>query len=140
MSAKTKAPLTPRQRLSRGLTHTAVGPIDVTRGVVGLGFNSAQAGASSLRRRYREGQLSRQLALAQETIAQELATAQEAVTGLPAALQDTRRSHLGKRPWILAGAATAIVAGGAIAFAFVRRSSRPEPSSRPPSVDVQSKP
>ena len=141
MSAKTKTRLTPRQRLTRGLTYTAVGPVDVTRGVVGLGFDSAQAGASSLRRRYREGRLARQLGLAQETIAQELASTQEAVTGLPAALQNAGRSqHGGKRPWLIAGAATAIVAGGAIAFAFVRRSSRPEPSARPPSVDVQSKP
>ena len=140
MSAKTKTRLTPRQRLTRGLTYTAVGPVDVTRGVVGLGFDSAQAGASNLRRRYREGQLARQLALAQETIAEELAAAQEAVSGLPAVLQDARRSPRGKRPWIIAGAATAVLAGGAIAFSFVRRSSRPEPSPRPPSVDVQAQP
>jgi hypothetical protein len=141
MSAKTKTRLTPRQRLTRGLTNTAVGPVDVTRGVLGLGLDSAQAGASNLRRRYREGRLARELALAQETVAQQLASAQEAVTGLPAALQDVRRSHRrGTRPWIIAGAATAVLAGGAVVFSFVRRSSRPEPSPRPPSVDVQPTP
>jgi hypothetical protein len=67
MSAKNhQPPLTPRQRLSRGLTYTAVGPVDVTRGVVGLGVHSAQAGASNLRRRYRAGQLAQDLRSAQE--------------------------------------------------------------------------
>ena len=37
MSAKNHTRLSPRQRLSRGLTYTAVGPVDVTRGIVGLG-------------------------------------------------------------------------------------------------------
>ncbi len=141
MSATAKTRLTPRQRLTRGLAYTAVGPVDVTRGVVGLGFNSAQAGASSLQRRYREGRLAREVAAAQETINRQLASAQEVVTGLPAALHDARRSpHRGKRPWIIAGVATAVLAGGAVAFSIVRRSSRPEPSPRPPSVDVQPKP
>jgi hypothetical protein len=141
MSAKTKIRLTPRQRLTRGLAYTAAGPIDITRGVVGLGLGSAQVGASTLRRRYQEGRLARELASAQETVAQELAAAQEAVTSLPAVLQDARRSyHLHRRPWILAGAAAAVLAGGAAAFAAVRRSSRPEPSPRPPSVDIQPTP
>ena len=51
MRAKNPIRLTPRERLSRGLQYTAVGPVDVTRGLVGLGAHSAQAGASSLRRR-----------------------------------------------------------------------------------------
>ncbi len=141
MSAMTKTRLTPRQRLSRGLAHTAAGPIDITRGVVGLSLDSAQAGASGLRRRYREGRLARELALAQQTVAQELTAAQEAVASLPAVLQDARRSYRrGKAPWILAGAATAVLTGGAVVFSVVRRSSRPEPSPRPPSVDVQPAP
>ena len=141
MSVKTQIRLSPRQRLARGLTYTAVGPVDVTRGVVGLGVHSAQTGASSLRRRYREGRLARDLAAAQETIAQELAAAQEVVTGLPAALQEARRSQRrSKRPWIIAGIAASILAGGAVAFSVIRRSSRPEPSPRPPSVDVQPNP
>ena len=141
MSVKTQTRLTPRQRLARGLTYTAVGPVDVTRGVVGLGVHSAQTGASSLRRRYREGRLARDLAAAQETIAQELAAAQEVVTGLPAALQEARRSQRrSKRPWIIAGIAASVLAGGAVTLSVIRRSSRPEPSPRPPSVDVQPNP
>lgn len=142
MSAKTQTRLTPRQRLTRGLTYTAVGPVDVTRGIFGLGVHSAQTGASDLRRRYQQGRLARDLAAAQETIAQELAAAQDVVTGLPAALQDARHSQRrSKRPLVIAGVgAAAVLAGGAAAFAIIRRSSRPEPSPRPPSVDVQPKP
>jgi hypothetical protein len=141
MSAKNHTRLTPRQRLSRGLTYTAVGPVDVTRGIVGLGAHSAQAGASNLHRRYREGRLARDLQTAQETLAQELAAAQEVVSGLPQALQQARRSHRrGKRPWVIAGVAVAVIAGGAAAFSIVRRSARREPSPRPTSVDVQPRP
>lgn len=141
MSATTKTPLTPRQRLTRGLAYTAVGPVDVTRGVVGLGVHSAQAGASNLRRRYQEGRLARDLQSAQETIAAELAAAQEVVAGLPEALQQARRAQgRSKRPWVIAGIAVAALAGGAVAFSIIRRSSRPEPSPRPPSVDVQPRP
>jgi hypothetical protein len=141
MSAKNHTRLSPRQRLSRGLTYTAVGPVDVTRGIVGLGAHSAQAGASSLRRRYQEGRLARDLQTAQETLAQELAAAQEVVSGLPEALQQARRSHRrSPRPLVLAGVAVAVLAGGAAAFSIVRRSMRREPSSLPPSVDVQPRP
>lgn len=141
MSAKNDTRLTPRQRLSRGLTYTAVGPVDVTRGIVGLGAHSAQAGASNLRRRYQEGRLARDLQTAQEALAQELAAAQEVVTGLPQALQQARRSQRhGKRPWVIAGVAVAVLAGGAAAFSIVRRSKHQEPSPRPPSVDVQPRP
>jgi alpha-D-ribose 1-methylphosphonate 5-triphosphate synthase subunit PhnG len=141
MSAKAEHRLTPRERLTRGLTYTAVGPVDVTRGVVGLGVHSARVGASNLRRRYREGRLARELAAAQETIAQELAAAQEVVTGLPQALQEARRSQRRRRrPWVIAAAAAVVLAGGAVTFSIVRRSRRPEPSPRPPSVDVQPAP
>jgi Cell wall synthesis protein CwsA len=144
MSAKAGTQLTPRERLTRGLTYSAVGPVDVTRGVVGLGVHSAQSTASDLRRRYREGRLAREIAAAQETLAQELAAAQEVVTNLPQALQDARRSQRhSRRPWVIAGAAVAVLAGGAVAFSIVRRSLRAEsaePSPRPPSVDVQPRP
>lgn len=137
MSAKNHTRLTPRQRLSRGLTYTAVGPVDVTRGIVGLSAHSAQAGASNLRRRYQEGRLARDLQTAQETFAQELAAAQEVVSGLPQALQQARRSQRrGKRPWVIAVVAVAVIAGGAAAFSIVRRSMRREPSPRPSSVDL----
>jgi hypothetical protein len=144
MSAKTGSRLTPRERLARGLSYSAVGPVDVTRGVVGLGVQSAQSTASELRRRYREGRLAREIAAAQETLAQDLAAAQEVVLGLPEALQDARRSRRrSKRPWVIAGVAVAVLAGGAAAFRIVRRSvraGREEPSPRPPSVDVQPRP
>jgi uncharacterized membrane protein len=136
--------LTPRQRLARGLTYSARGPVDVTRGVAGLTVQSAQSTASQLRRRYQEGRLARDLAAAQETLAQELAAAQEVVTSLPQALQDARRAQRrGKRPLVFAGVAVAVLVGGAAAFSIVRRSVRAkpqEPQSRPPSVDVQPRP
>jgi Cell wall synthesis protein CwsA len=136
MHAKNHTRLTPRERLSRGLASTAVGPVDVTRGLVGLGVHSAQAGASSLRRRYHEGRLAHDLHSAQEALAQELAGALE-VTGLPEALQQARRAQRhGKRPLLIAGVAVAVLAAGAAAFSIVRRSARPEPSALPPSVEV----
>jgi hypothetical protein len=142
MSAKTDIRLTPRARLTRGLAYTALGPVDVTRGVVGLGANSAQSTASALRRRYREGRLARELAAAQATLAQELAAAQEVVTNLPQALQDARRKQRrSRRPLVIAGAIVVVLGGGAAAFSVVRRSARrQEPSPRPPSVDVQQRP
>jgi hypothetical protein len=141
MRAQAETRLTPRERLSRGLTYSAVGPVDVTRGVVGLGFQSAHATASDLRRRYQEGRLAREITAAQETIAQELAAAQEVVANLPQVLQEARKKQRhSKRPWVIAGAAVAVLAGGAVAFSIVRRSMRPEPSPRPPSVDVQPRP
>jgi hypothetical protein len=141
MSAKADTRLTPRERLARGLTYSALGPVDVTRGVVGLGVHSAQSTASGLRRRYREGRLAREIGAAQETLAQELAAAQEVVASLPQAIQDARQSRRrhGKRPLLITGAVVAVLAGGAAAFTIVRRSvrrERPE-SPRPPSVDVQ---
>jgi len=136
-----KNPLTPRERLSRGLQYTAVGPVDVTRGLVGLGAHSAQAGASSLRRRYHEGRLARDVQRAQEALVKELAAAQEVVTGLPEALAKARRSQRRKpRPWVLAGAAVAVLAAGGAAFSIIRRSRQPEPSTLPPSVDVDHRP
>ncbi|SON59792.1 Cell wall synthesis protein CwsA [Mycobacterium simulans] len=142
MSENAETRLTPRERLTRGLTYSAVGPVDVTRGVVGLGVHSAQSTASELRRRYRKGRLAREIAAAQETIAQELAAAQEVVANLPQVLQEARRSQRRskRRPWLSAGAAIAVLAGGAVAFSIVRRSTRKEPSPLPPSVDVHPRP
>lgn len=144
MSAKTESGMTPRQRLARGLTYSARGPVDVTRGVVGLSVQSAQSTATQLRRRYQEGRLARDIAAAQQALAQELAAAQEVVVGLPQALQDARRAQRrGKRPLLIAAVAVAVLAGGAAAFSIVRRSTkarREEPSPRPPSVDVQPRP
>jgi Cell wall synthesis protein CwsA len=141
MRAKAETRLTPRERLARGLTYSTVGPVEVTRGVVGLGVQSAHATAAELRRRYRSGRLAHEVAAAQETIAQELAAAQEVVANLPQAIQEARRSRgHSKRPWIIAGAGVAVLAAGGVAFSIVRRSMRPEPSPLPPSVDVQPRP
>ncbi|OBK41520.1 cell wall synthesis protein CwsA [Mycobacterium sp. 1245111.1] len=141
MRAKNHIQLTPRERLSRGLQYSAVGPVDVTRGLVGLGAHSAQAGATSLRRRYQEGRLARDIQHAQEALVHELAAAQEVVTGLPEALAQARRAQRRKpRPWVLAGAAVVVLAAGGVAFSIVRRSQQREPSPLPPSVDVDHRP
>jgi hypothetical protein len=109
----------------------------VTRGLVGLGVHSAQAGASSLRRRYHEGRLAHDLHSAQEALVQELAAAQEVVTGLPDALQQARRAQRhGKRPLLIAGVAVAVLAAGAAAFSIVRRSAATPTAPAVPSVDV----
>lgn len=130
MSSQTHAQLTPRKRLARGLAYSAVGPVDVTRGVVGLSVHSAESTAANLRSRYRAGQLKRQLA-----------AAQEAASGLPEALaQASRPKRRSRRPWVLAGVAVVALAGGAAAFSIIRRSSQPEPSPRPPSVEVAPRP
>ena len=58
MRAKTNVDrLSPRQRLTRGLKYSTVGPVDVTRGAVGIGVGSAQSSAAWLRDRYRSGRL-----------------------------------------------------------------------------------
>jgi hypothetical protein len=140
MSVKTNVRLTPRERLTRGLKYSAVGPVDVTRGALGLGLHSAQSSAAMIRDRYRSGRLRNELAAAQEAIAQELAAAQEVVSNLPQVLQEARRPKRRRRPWVLAAVGALALAGGAVAFSIVRRSSQPEPSPRPPSVEVEPKP
>lgn len=142
MSPRTQATLTPRERLTRGLAYSALGPLDVTRGAVGLGMHSARTGAASLHRRYREGRLAHELSAAQESIAKEFAAAQQVVAELPQTLQDARRgSWRSRRPWLIAGVAAVALAGGAAAFVIIRRSTRPEDSSpRPPSVELRSRP
>ncbi|KWX23489.1 cell wall synthesis protein CwsA [Mycolicibacterium wolinskyi] len=130
MTANADLRLAPHQRLSRGLKYTAVGPVDITRGVVGLGLNSAQATANGLRRRYESGKLRRQLA-----------AAAEAVAALPEVIQEaTAPPRKRRRPLVIAGVAAAVLAGGAVVFSIVRRSTRPEPSPLPPSVEVTPKP
>lgn len=141
MSTRNRTLLTPRQRLTRGLAYTAVGPLDVTRGVVGLGLYSAQAGASNLRRHYHENRVARDLRTTHDALAQELAAAQDVVAGLPQAFQQARQSQRrSRRPWMIAGCALLALAGGGVAFSIIRRSSRTESSPRPPSVEVQPRP
>ena len=137
----TKTRLTPRQRLTRGLTYTAVGPLDITRGTVGLGLQGAQSAGSGLRRRYSKARVAGEVGSARQTLARELAAAQQVVAGLPQALQQARKpNHRRRRLVIFSVAGLLTLAGGAVAFTIIRRSSEPEPSPRPPSVEVTPKP
>ena len=83
MSSRTDARLTPGQRFTRGLKYTAVGPVDVTRGTVGLSWQGAHSAASGIRQRLEKSRLAKELGDAQDTLAQELAaaTARVASTG-----------------------------------------------------------
>ena len=140
MSSKTDARLTPSQRLGRGLKYSAVGPVDVTRGTVGLSLQGAQSAVSRVRRRIDKSRLAAEFGEAQETIAQELAAAQEVLSNLPQVIADARMPKRRRRPLLLAVVGVAVLAGGAVAFSIVRRSMQPEPSSLPPSVEVAPKP
>lgn len=144
MASKTDIRLTPGQRLTRGLRYTAVGPVEVTRGVVGLGADSARSSAAWLGERYRRGRLSDQLGndltAVQETLSLELAAAQDVVAGLPQALQSARRARRRRKPLLVAAVAAVALIGGGITFSIVRRSMQPEPSPLPPSVEVSPRP
>ena len=140
MSSKTDARLSPGQRLSRGLHYTAVGPVDVTRGTVGLSWQGAHSAATSLRQRLEKSRLAKEFEDAQDTITHELAAAQEVLANLPQAIADARKPKRRPRPVVLAAAGVAMIAVGAVAFSIIRRSMQPEPSPRPPSVEVTPKP
>ena len=133
--------LTPRQRLTRGLTYTAVGPVDITRGTVGLSLHSAYSAGGRLRELYRKSRVAKELSEAQETVARELAAAQEVVASLPQALQEARKPRHAPSKWVVATAVgVGALAAGAVAFSILRRSMQPEPSPRPPSVEVAPRP
>ncbi len=140
MSSKTDARLTPGQRLSRGLRYTAVGPIDVTRGTVGLTWEGAHSAAGSLRQRLERSRLAKELEDAQQTITREIAAAQEALANLPQVIADARKPKRRPGPLVLAAAGIGVVAVGAVAFTIIRRSMQPDPSPRPPSVEVTPRP
>lgn len=144
MTSKTDSRLTPRQRLGRGLAHTAVGPVDIARGAVGLSAQSVSATAASVRQQYRKSRLRKELAAAQDviqgTVARELSAAQAVVATLPAAIQDARKPRRRPRLLVLAGAGVAVLGVGAVAFSVIRRTRQPEPSPLPPSVQVEPRP
>ena len=140
MSVNTDARLTPGQRLSRGLRYTAVGPVDVTRGTVGLSWQGAHSAASSLRERFDKSRLAKEIEEAQQTIAGEIAAAQEVLANLPQVIADARKPKRRPRPLVLAAAGVAMIGIGAVTFSIVRRSMQPEPSPRPPSVEITPKP
>ena len=144
MSSKTDTRLTSSQRLGRGLKYSAVGPVDLTRGALGVGLHSVASSAAWVGNRYRRGraaqQLREDLSAAQDTLAQEFAAAQEVVSNLPSALQQARKGRRRRRPLLFITVGALALAGGAVAFSIVRRSMRPEPSPLPPSVEVAPKP
>ena len=140
MSSKTETRLTPGERLTRGLRYTAVGPVDVTRGTVGLSWQGAHSAVGSVRRRLERSRLAKEIGDAQESIAQEIAAAQEVLANLPQAIADARNPKRRPRPLVLAAAGAAVLGVGAVAFSIIRRSMQPEPSPRPPSVEVTPKP
>jgi hypothetical protein len=140
MSLKTDVRLTPSQRLGRGLKYTAVGPVDVTRGTVGLSLQGAQSAADRIRRSLEKSRLAKEFGDAQESIAQELAAAQEVIASLPAVIAEARKPKRKRRPLLLVAVGAVVLAGGAVAFSIVRRSMQPEPSPLPPSVDVSPRP
>lgn len=145
MRAKPETRLTPRERLTRGLAYTAVGPIDITRGTLGLTANSTKATVAAARRRYRNSrvaqELKAELAAAQQSIASEIAAAQELVANLPQTIQEARAPKRRiARPLLIVGIGAATLVVGGVAFSIIRRSMQPEPSPRPPSVDVPPRP
>ena len=133
--------LSSRERFARGLKYSTVGPVDLTRGAVGIGAQSVGSSAGWVRDRYRSSKLSKDVASTQATIAQELAAAAVAVSSLPQTIADARRPKRRRpRPLVLAAAGAAVLAVGAVTFSIVRRSTQPEPSPLPPSVDVTPRP
>ncbi len=144
MSPKIEQRLTPSRRLSRGLKYSAIGPVDVTRGALGLGAESVRSSAAWVGNRYRRGRVAKQLradlAAAQDALTAELAEMQEAVAALPDTLGKARKSRSRTRSLVFVVAGVAVLAGGAAAFTIVRRSTQPEPSPLPPSVEVAPRP
>ncbi len=135
MARKTAPTLTSQQRLRRGLHYTAVGPVDVTRGVVGLTAHSAESAAAAVRRRYRDTRAARR------ELMQDAAAVKQVVAELPAAIQEARSApRRRRRLLVFGGLGLATVVGGAVAFTIVRRSMQPEPSALPPSIEVSPKP
>jgi hypothetical protein len=133
--------LSSRERFARGLKYSTVGPVDLTRGAVGIGAQSVGSSAGWVRDRYRSSKLRRDVASTQATIAQELAAAAVVVSSLPQTIADARRPKRRRpRPLVLAAAGAAVLAVGAVTFSIVRRSTQPEPSPLPPSVDVTPRP
>ena len=140
VSVKTDTRLTSGRRLTRGLGYTLLGPVDITRGTVGLGVEGAQAAAGRLRRGHVKDQISSGLEAAQETIAQELAAVQGVAAAIPQAYAKVRKPKHRARGWLIVVMGVLVLAGGAVAFSIARRSMQPDPSPRPPSVEVDPKP
>ncbi len=142
METDTDIQLTPARRLTRGLARTAAGPVDITRGALGLVAQSVGATFGGLRQQYRKSQarkeLRHELAEAKSLVAHEFADVKQAV-------QELAESKGGRGPrrksLLIAAAGVTTLAGGAALFSTIRRSQRrSEPSPLPPSVPVEPKP
>ncbi|KAA0109903.1 cell wall synthesis protein CwsA [Mycolicibacterium sp. P1-5] len=134
MGRRSEPKLTSRERLNRGLHYTAVGPVDITRGVVGITALSAESAAGTIKRRAREARAAR------HDVAAELEAVKQVIAELPPKLQQARKApHRRRRRLLVFGFLGLATAGGAVAFVIARRSSTPEPSALPPSVDVAPK-
>ena len=133
MGRRTEPKLTSRERLNRGLHYTAVGPVDITRGVVGVSAHGVESAAGAIKRRAREARAVRQ------DIAAEAEAIKQVVAELPQLLEETRKSPHRRRRRLFVFLGLTVVAGGAVAFTIARRSSTPEPSALPPSVDIAPK-
>lgn len=134
MGRKSEPKLTSRERLNRGLHYTAVGPVDITRGVVGITAHSAESAATAIKRRAREARAVR------DDVTAEVEAVKQVVAELPQILQDARKAkHRRRRRLFVFGFLGVATVGGAIAFVIARRPSTPEPSPLPPSVEVAPK-
>ena len=147
METDTDIQLTPARRLTRGLARTASGPVDITRGTLGIVAQSVGATFGGLRQQYRKSQarkeLRRELGDAKSLVAHEFADVKHAVQEL--AQTTLAESTNGRGPrrkrLLIAAAGVTTLAGGAALFSRIRRSQRrPEPSPLPPSVPVEPKP
>jgi hypothetical protein len=134
MGRKSEPKLTSRERLNRGLHYTAVGPVDITRGVVGITAHSAESAAGAIKRRAREARAAR------HDVAAEFEAVKQVIAEMPAMLQEARKAqHRRRRRLLVFGFLGLATAGGAVAVVIARRPTTPEPSTLPPSVDVAPK-
>src|SRR6478735_9514481 len=118
MGRKSEPKLTSRERLNRGLHYTAVGPVDITRGVAGITAHSAESAAAAIKRRAREARA------VQHEVAAEVEAVKQVVAELPQVLQDVRKAqHRRRRRLFVFGLLGLATAGGAVAFVIARRSS-----------------
>src|SRR5690606_41534228 len=89
-AARSDIGVTPRERLERGLKYTAVGPVELGRGLAGIGVQSARSSSAWLARRYRRARGSdrpgRALAAPPQAPALALAAAPAGVSGPAPAL------------------------------------------------------
>jgi hypothetical protein len=134
MGRKSEPKLTSRERLNRGLHYTAVGPVDITRGVVGITAHSAESAAGAIKRRAREARAAR------HDVAAEFEAVKQVMAEMPSMLQEARKAqHRRRRRLLVFGFLGLATAGGAVAVVIARRPTTPEPSTLPPSVDVAPK-